>query len=1111
MERPRRPDYDPPPAKATPQEVPRQGARPPPGPPPGPPPALTAQGRKRPPPSEPPPENARRELVVKKPTVERPSEAPAKVVAPGRPPPPKRAEAKTGGRAAPALPAPGSLQTQSAAKSTQQEKDAVVEPRPPPVDEAKPEGRVVEVKPTREERAAPPYRPPPGAPPGKPPPRAAPPPQRSRAGPTSQNTEVESVKGAPKGRRPPRGPPPGQGPGGAHVVAVRPAPPRAPAPRDDDDEDDDDDDTPPPPEPVGEPPKGFAPPPPTDPPPNCGVPPPPTDDKPPRLAAPRPPGSGGFEPPAEVDVRRSLKPGRLRVTCVEGLNVHRYGKPPERTKIDAYLRFTLGKHKKAPRKKTQVHKRSGAHVFFDEEIVTFDLVEPSEFVSGGDIVLAVELWDENAWSDDLVASTETSILRLMVEPPPGIETLPLRVTNPATGEVDKATDSGLRLEFVFEPALIGMVVFTLYEGRHLKNMDTVGKQDPYVKFTLGEVTKRSVTHEDGGTEPSFGEEQVELWVDKGAWTEDLLVQVYDEDVGTDDLIGQCSLSLLPYMDIEPSNAKERVYELYGGDRPVNNDGDLRPTHGELLMKIAFLPAGRLTIRCLSAKNLRGGLAGFEAGGRQDPYVVFSLEGQCWTSTQRTHVDQDGGKEPEWNESLFVDVVDQHELRIECFDHDVVTKDDLIGEATLSLLPVFKKGIVDEWVTIRKAAEFGNPKDTGDVHVVLEFDGPEGVRYPQHRPGLDSFDHSDRVNKMREELKQLDAEEKAKRAAKGNDDTNAVELADNVLDRAKPPRGRTDEFTDAQIEAAFHFIDLDKNHYIGAAEIRHVLVCMGELITDEEVDMMIKMVDSDGDGQISYREFYDIVTDPDPAHTNFLERSDVDQDPASKTGALNAKAHDRQKELKVRNKKRAMLSQFVDENGFGASEVKLAFQRYKHLSSDAKTDNRINFEAYCKVLNIEETGETHLLFSLFDPDNENSLDMKEFILGMCNWVDMSHEERVELVFDLYDEDRSGFLSIGELKGILMANHMQSATSVQKKCETIMRQADRDGDGTLSRAEFEVVSQKFPTILFPKLKRDDDDATSAGKLQARTPPKPSLPAAPTTEPSQTSPQRQLVPAS
>jgi Ca2+-binding EF-hand superfamily protein len=46
-----------------------------------------------------------------------------------------------------------------------------------------------------------------------------------------------------------------------------------------------------------------------------------------------------------------------------------------------------------------------------------------------------------------------------------------------------------------------------------------------------------------------------------------------------------------------------------------------------------------------------------------------------------------------------------------------------------------------------------------------------------------------------------------------------------------------------------FIDLDKNMFVGAGELRHVLICMGELITDEEVDEMIRMVDVDGDGQV----------------------------------------------------------------------------------------------------------------------------------------------------------------------------------------------------------------------------------------------------------------------
>lgn len=59
---------------------------------------------------------------------------------------------------------------------------------------------------------------------------------------------------------------------------------------------------------------------------------------------------------------------------------------------------------------------------------------------------------------------------------------------------------------------------------------------------------------------------------------------------------------------------------------------------------------------------------------------------------------------------------------------------------------------------------------------------------------------------------------------------------NVLSLSCPPH-RSTEFSDQEISSAFKFLDLDHNLHIGAAEIRHILICMGELITDEEVQQM----------------------------------------------------------------------------------------------------------------------------------------------------------------------------------------------------------------------------------------------------------------------------------
>jgi len=47
--------------------------------------------------------------------------------------------------------------------------------------------------------------------------------------------------------------------------------------------------------------------------------------------------------------------------------------------------------------------------------------------------------------------------------------------------------------------------------------------------------------------------------------------------------------------------------------------------------------------------------------------------------------------------------------------------------------------------------------------------------------------------------------------------------------------------------------------VGAAEIRFVMDALGEGVTDEEIDEMIRMVDVDGDGEVNFREFYKMAS------------------------------------------------------------------------------------------------------------------------------------------------------------------------------------------------------------------------------------------------------------
>ena len=68
----------------------------------------------------------------------------------------------------------------------------------------------------------------------------------------------------------------------------------------------------------------------------------------------------------------------------------------------------------------------------------------------------------------------------------------------------------------------------------------------------------------------------------------------------------------------------------------------------------------------------------------------------------------------------------------------------------------------------------------------------------------------------------------------------------------------DQDTEDDIIEAFRVFDKDGNGTISAAELRHVMTNLGEKLTDEEGDEMIREADVNGDGIIDYKEFTKII-------------------------------------------------------------------------------------------------------------------------------------------------------------------------------------------------------------------------------------------------------------
>ena len=108
----------------------------------------------------------------------------------------------------------------------------------------------------------------------------------------------------------------------------------------------------------------------------------------------------------------------------------------------------------------------------------------------------------------------------------------------------------------------------------------------------------------------------------------------------------------------------------------------------------------------------------------------------------------------------------------------------------------------------------------------------------------------------------DIDEKMREAdSDGDGQMNYGELVKN-MSQLKTPVQRLIEYfekLEADIKEAFQLFDKDSNGLISAEELSHVMKNIDGYMTDSEIDEMMRVADSDGDGQIDYGEFVKMMS------------------------------------------------------------------------------------------------------------------------------------------------------------------------------------------------------------------------------------------------------------
>jgi Ca2+-binding EF-hand superfamily protein len=63
---------------------------------------------------------------------------------------------------------------------------------------------------------------------------------------------------------------------------------------------------------------------------------------------------------------------------------------------------------------------------------------------------------------------------------------------------------------------------------------------------------------------------------------------------------------------------------------------------------------------------------------------------------------------------------------------------------------------------------------------------------------------------------------------------------------------------SDLENTFKIFDENGDHYITSDELKNVMKKLGQTLTDEEIDLMIQEADTDGDRQVNYKEFVQLM-------------------------------------------------------------------------------------------------------------------------------------------------------------------------------------------------------------------------------------------------------------
>ncbi|CAH6790387.1 calcineurin subunit B type 2 [Phodopus roborovskii] len=141
------------------------------------------------------------------------------------------------------------------------------------------------------------------------------------------------------------------------------------------------------------------------------------------------------------------------------------------------------------------------------------------------------------------------------------------------------------------------------------------------------------------------------------------------------------------------------------------------------------------------------------------------------------------------------------------------------------------------------------------------------------------------------------------------------------------------------------------------------------------------------------------------------------------------------------------------NHFDQDEIRRLCRSFKKMDLDKS--GSLSIEEFMSLPELQQNPLVSRVIDIFDTDGNGEVDFHEFIRGTSQFsVKGDEDQKLRFAFRIYDMDKDGYISNGELFQVLkmMVGNNLKDWQLQQLVDKTILVLDKDGDGRISFQEF-----------------------------------------------------------